>query len=118
MNNQDLILPFQIIEFDLKVPPLDSSSFIDVVVKDYETIGKDSMLITSVLLYGPLWILTSHKMASMVKENHISLCFLLRWCGWYSAFAEWVWWVFSCKTTSHNHFTLYVNMTEVEITAV
>lgn len=34
-------LPFQIIEFDLKGTPLDSSSFIDVVVKDYETIGKD-----------------------------------------------------------------------------
>ncbi len=56
-------------------------------------------------------------MASMVKENHISLCFccggvggilrLLNGCGG-----------FPCKTTSHNHFTLYVNMTEVEITAV
>lgn len=34
-------LPFQILEFDLKGSPLDSSSFIDVVVKDYETIGKD-----------------------------------------------------------------------------
>uniref|UniRef100_A0A672R0M9 Myoferlin n=1 Tax=Sinocyclocheilus grahami TaxID=75366 RepID=A0A672R0M9_SINGR len=31
----------EIIEFDLKGTPLDSSSFIDVVVKDYETIGKD-----------------------------------------------------------------------------
>lgn len=41
MDNRDLILPFQIIEFDLKGSPLDSSSFIDVVVKDYETIGKD-----------------------------------------------------------------------------
>lgn len=41
MNNQDLILPFQIIEFDLKGTPLDSSSFIDVIVKDYETVGKD-----------------------------------------------------------------------------
>lgn len=34
-------LPFQILEFDLKGLPLDASSFIDVVVKDYETIGKD-----------------------------------------------------------------------------
>lgn len=34
-------LPFQILEFDLKGSPLDASSFIDVVVKDYETIGKD-----------------------------------------------------------------------------
>lgn len=34
-------LPVQILEFDLKGSPLDSSSFIDVVVKDYETIGKD-----------------------------------------------------------------------------
>uniref|UniRef100_A0A673HSV8 Myoferlin-like n=1 Tax=Sinocyclocheilus rhinocerous TaxID=307959 RepID=A0A673HSV8_9TELE len=32
----------EIIEFDLKGTPLDSSSFIDVVVKDYETIGKDN----------------------------------------------------------------------------
>lgn len=70
MNNQDLILPFQIIEFDLKGTPLDSSSFIDVVVKDYETIGKDKYVAsTTVLLYGPMWILTSHTMASMVKEN-------------------------------------------------
>jgi len=41
VDNRDLILLFQIIEFDLKGSPLDSSSFIDVVVKDYETIGKD-----------------------------------------------------------------------------
>ncbi len=50
MNNQDLILPFQIIEFDLKGTPLDSSSFIDVVVKDYETIGKDKY-VASPLFY-------------------------------------------------------------------
>ncbi|XP_066534334.1 myoferlin isoform X2 [Hoplias malabaricus] len=31
----------EVIEFDLKGSPLDSSSFIEVVVKDYETIGKD-----------------------------------------------------------------------------
>lgn len=31
----------QVIEFDLKGSCLDASSFITVVVKDYETIGKD-----------------------------------------------------------------------------
>lgn len=30
----------QVLEFDLKDSHLDASSFIDVVVKDYETIGK------------------------------------------------------------------------------
>ncbi|KAI5606264.1 myoferlin [Silurus asotus] len=34
----------EILEFDLKGSPLDSSSFIDVVVKDYETIGKDKFI--------------------------------------------------------------------------
>lgn len=34
----------EIIEFDLKGSPLDSSSFIEVVVKDYETIGKDKFI--------------------------------------------------------------------------
>lgn len=33
-------LHFQILEFDLDGSPLDASSFIDVVVKDYETFGK------------------------------------------------------------------------------
>lgn len=41
VDNRDLISLFQIIEFDLKGSPLDSTSYIDVVVKDYETIGKD-----------------------------------------------------------------------------
>lgn len=31
----------QVLEFDLRGSPLDTSSFIDVVVKDFETIGKD-----------------------------------------------------------------------------
>lgn len=31
----------QVLEFDLKGTPLDSASGLDVVVKDYETIGKD-----------------------------------------------------------------------------
>ncbi|XP_026886964.2 myoferlin isoform X1 [Electrophorus electricus] len=34
----------EIIEFDLKGSSLDSSSFIEVVVKDYETIGKDKFI--------------------------------------------------------------------------
>ncbi|KAL6458610.1 hypothetical protein MHYP_G00320820 [Metynnis hypsauchen] len=29
------------LEFDLKGSPLDSSSFVDVIVKDFETLGKD-----------------------------------------------------------------------------
>uniref|UniRef100_A0AAQ5XG21 C2 domain-containing protein n=1 Tax=Amphiprion ocellaris TaxID=80972 RepID=A0AAQ5XG21_AMPOC len=33
-----------VLEFDLKGIPLDSSSYIDVIVKDYETIGKDKFL--------------------------------------------------------------------------
>lgn len=47
-----LLFAFQILEFDLKGSPLDSSSFIDVVVKDYETIGKDKYaLCVLALLY-------------------------------------------------------------------
>lgn len=34
-------LPSQVLEFDLKGAALDSGSCIDVIVKDYETIGKD-----------------------------------------------------------------------------
>ncbi|CAL8381790.1 unnamed protein product [Gadus morhua 'NCC'] len=34
----------EVLEFDLKGIPLDSSSYIDVVVKDYETLGKDKFL--------------------------------------------------------------------------
>ncbi|XP_036404450.1 myoferlin-like isoform X2 [Megalops cyprinoides] len=34
----------EVLEFDLKGSPLDSSSFIDVIVKDYETIGKDKFI--------------------------------------------------------------------------
>ncbi|XP_077062218.1 myoferlin isoform X6 [Siphateles boraxobius] len=32
------------LEFDLKGVPLDSSSYIDVLVKDYETLGKDKLI--------------------------------------------------------------------------
>uniref|UniRef100_A0A672H0F0 Myoferlin like n=1 Tax=Salarias fasciatus TaxID=181472 RepID=A0A672H0F0_SALFA len=38
----------EVLEFDLKGFPLDASSFIDVVVKDYETIGKDKYVHPSV----------------------------------------------------------------------
>ncbi|XP_070697288.1 myoferlin [Pempheris klunzingeri] len=34
----------EVLEFDLKGSSLDTSSFIDVVVKDYETIGKDKFI--------------------------------------------------------------------------
>ncbi|XP_026206806.1 myoferlin-like isoform X3 [Anabas testudineus] len=34
----------EVLEFDLKGTPLDSSSYIDVIVKDYETIGKDKLI--------------------------------------------------------------------------
>ncbi|XP_059215641.1 myoferlin [Centropristis striata] len=34
----------EVFEFDLKGSPLDASSFINVVVKDYETIGKDKFI--------------------------------------------------------------------------
>uniref|UniRef100_UPI0037E7FE4C myoferlin isoform X2 n=1 Tax=Semicossyphus pulcher TaxID=241346 RepID=UPI0037E7FE4C len=34
----------EVLEFDLKGSPLDTSSFINVVVKDYETIGKDKFI--------------------------------------------------------------------------
>ncbi|XP_034538293.1 myoferlin [Notolabrus celidotus] len=34
----------EVLEFDLKGTPLDASSFISVVVKDYETIGKDKLI--------------------------------------------------------------------------
>lgn len=37
----EMSLWLQVLEFDLKGSPLDASSFINVVVKDYETIGKD-----------------------------------------------------------------------------
>uniref|UniRef100_A0A3Q3DZR5 Myoferlin like n=1 Tax=Labrus bergylta TaxID=56723 RepID=A0A3Q3DZR5_9LABR len=39
-----LFLLMQVLEFDLKGSALDASSFINVVVKDYETIGKDKLI--------------------------------------------------------------------------
>uniref|UniRef100_A0AAY4D2T6 C2 domain-containing protein n=1 Tax=Denticeps clupeoides TaxID=299321 RepID=A0AAY4D2T6_9TELE len=34
----------EVLDFDLKGLPLEASSFIDVIVKDYETIGKDKLI--------------------------------------------------------------------------
>ncbi|XP_058476456.1 myoferlin-like [Solea solea] len=34
----------EVLEFDLKGTPLDTSAYIDVIVKDYETLGKDKFL--------------------------------------------------------------------------
>uniref|UniRef100_A0A673VXS0 Myoferlin n=1 Tax=Salmo trutta TaxID=8032 RepID=A0A673VXS0_SALTR len=34
----------EVLEFNLKGSPLDASSFLDVIVKDYETIGKDKFI--------------------------------------------------------------------------
>ncbi|XP_015201883.2 myoferlin isoform X1 [Lepisosteus oculatus] len=34
----------EVLEFDLKATPLDSSSFIEVIVKDYETIGQNKLI--------------------------------------------------------------------------
>uniref|UniRef100_A0A8C4DZA7 Myoferlin like n=1 Tax=Dicentrarchus labrax TaxID=13489 RepID=A0A8C4DZA7_DICLA len=58
----------EVFEFDLKGSSLDASSFINVVVKDYETIGKDKYV-------HPLsnWIMFSHKQG---RPNFIKLiCF-------------------------------------------
>lgn len=62
--------PLQILEFDLKGSPLDSSSFIDVVVKDYETIGKDK--------YAPCHFWQSFKdiyIAWIIAQMHQTLSF-------------------------------------------
>ncbi|KAG9267622.1 myoferlin-like [Astyanax mexicanus] len=54
------------LEFDLKGSPLDSSSFIDVIVKDFETIGKDK-LIGSAKIY--LKDLASGQAKSLPSKN-------------------------------------------------
>uniref|UniRef100_A0A674AYD1 Myoferlin n=1 Tax=Salmo trutta TaxID=8032 RepID=A0A674AYD1_SALTR len=43
-KGKEVHLLFYVLEFDLKGSVLDSSSYIDVIVKDYETIGKDKFL--------------------------------------------------------------------------
>ncbi|KAJ8264359.1 hypothetical protein GJAV_G00148240 [Gymnothorax javanicus] len=56
----------EVLEFDLKGTPLDSSSFIDVIVKDYETIGKDRF-IGSAKVY--LRELASGQLKSLPSKN-------------------------------------------------
>ncbi|KAI4889280.1 hypothetical protein NFI96_010829, partial [Prochilodus magdalenae] len=68
-----VLLLFQTLEFDLKGSPLDSSSFIDVFVKDFETIGKDKLIGTAKvylkeLASGQVKSLTS-KNLSLVNES-------------------------------------------------
>ncbi|XP_037320524.2 myoferlin-like isoform X3 [Pungitius pungitius] len=54
------------LEFDLKGIGLDSSSFVDVIVKDYETIGKDKFIGTTKI---PLRDLASGQMRSLPSKN-------------------------------------------------
>ncbi|KAK3573905.1 hypothetical protein QTP86_033047 [Hemibagrus guttatus] len=56
----------EILEFDLKGSPLDSSSFIDVVVKDYETIGKDKLIGSAKILLRDL---ASGQIKSLPSRN-------------------------------------------------
>uniref|UniRef100_A0A3B3BED9 Myoferlin like n=1 Tax=Oryzias melastigma TaxID=30732 RepID=A0A3B3BED9_ORYME len=55
----------EVLEFDLNGSPLDASSFIDVVVKDYETIGKHFIGSTKILLGD----LSSGNVASLPFKN-------------------------------------------------
>ncbi|KAJ8361497.1 hypothetical protein SKAU_G00180220 [Synaphobranchus kaupii] len=55
-----------VLEFDLKGSPLDSSSFIDVIVKDYETIGKDKFIGSTKI---PLRDLASGQNTSLPSRN-------------------------------------------------
>uniref|UniRef100_H2UZL9 Myoferlin n=1 Tax=Takifugu rubripes TaxID=31033 RepID=H2UZL9_TAKRU len=56
----------EVLEFDLKGTALDSASCIDVVVKDYETIGKDKFLGSTKI---PLRELSSGKLRSLPSRN-------------------------------------------------
>ncbi|XP_026170896.1 myoferlin isoform X7 [Mastacembelus armatus] len=56
----------EVLEFDLKGTPLDSSSYIDVVVKDYETIGKDKFIGSTKI---PLRDLASGQVRSLPSKN-------------------------------------------------
>uniref|UniRef100_A0A672H365 Myoferlin like n=1 Tax=Salarias fasciatus TaxID=181472 RepID=A0A672H365_SALFA len=56
----------EVLEFDLKGFPLDASSFIDVVVKDYETIGKDKYV-------HPSPGKPSHKPLRLNRKRHRAL---------------------------------------------
>uniref|UniRef100_A0A8C4IEL0 C2 domain-containing protein n=1 Tax=Dicentrarchus labrax TaxID=13489 RepID=A0A8C4IEL0_DICLA len=71
----------EVLEFDLKGTPLDSSSYIDVVVKDYETIGKDKFLGSTKislrdLASGQVRSLPSRNV-SLVNENGQSIGVIL-----------------------------------------
>lgn len=44
INNEVNPVWNETLQFDLKGVPLDSSSYIDVIVKDYETLGKDKLI--------------------------------------------------------------------------
>ncbi|XP_051968230.1 myoferlin isoform X1 [Xyrauchen texanus] len=54
------------LEFDLKGAPLDSSSYIDVIVKDYETLGKDRLIGSAKV---SLQELSSGKVKSLPVKN-------------------------------------------------
>ncbi|XP_040032655.2 myoferlin isoform X1 [Gasterosteus aculeatus] len=56
----------EVLEFDLKGVGLDSSSFVDVIVKDYETIGKDKFIGTTKI---SLRDLASGQMRSLPSKN-------------------------------------------------
>ncbi|XP_068577997.1 myoferlin [Cebidichthys violaceus] len=56
----------EVLEFDLKGSSLDASSFINVVVKDYETIGKDKFIGSAKI---PLRDLASGHMKSLPSKN-------------------------------------------------
>ncbi|XP_041803959.1 myoferlin [Chelmon rostratus] len=56
----------EVLEFDLKGSPLDASSFINVVVKDYETIGKDKFIGSAQI---PLRDLASGHVKSLPSKN-------------------------------------------------
>ncbi|KAM8837558.1 myoferlin-like [Spinachia spinachia] len=56
----------EVLEFDLKGIGLDSSSFVDVVVKDYETIGKDKFIGSTKI---SLRDLASGQMRSLPSKN-------------------------------------------------
>ncbi|XP_034414037.1 myoferlin-like isoform X4 [Cyclopterus lumpus] len=56
----------EVLEFDLKGTGLDSSSYIDVIVKDYETLGKDKFLGSTKI---SLRDLASGQMRSLPSKN-------------------------------------------------
>ncbi|KAG7492728.1 hypothetical protein MATL_G00017920 [Megalops atlanticus] len=56
----------EVLEFDLKGLPLDSSSFIDVIVKDYETLGKDKFIGSAKI---PLKDLATGQVKSLPSKN-------------------------------------------------